>query len=1268
MKKIGNFVCRHQWLIMIVTFLLMIPALLGYISTGINYDILVYLPSDIETLKGENILTDDFHMGAFSIVVVDHMSSHEILKLEDDFRNIESIGYVASIHDITGTVVPLEMLPSDLVSKVLKDHSELILVTFENSTSDDMTLKAVEEMRSIADERIQIGGMSAMVLDTKELFNSEMLLYVVIAVLLCIVVLELSLDSYLVPLLLMVNIGIAILFNMGSNILFGEISYITKAIAAVLQLGVTTDFSIFLYHKYEKAKKEYKNKEEAMENAIYDTLVSVFGSSLTTIAGFLALCTMNLTLGVDIGLVMAKGVFIGVICVITVFPSLLLIFDKQVEKLRHRELLPKFTNIKNFVMKHYVTIFIIFIILLVPFYFAQKKTPVYYKLDESIPENYGYTVATKTLKENFGIVSEEMILIEKDMEDYKIHEMVEKIQQVEGIDTVINPSDLSKLGITKNMIPEEIRSIYETNRYQMIIIASQYDIATTELNNQLEEVNRIIKSYDEDAILAGEGALMKDLVVTTDKDFHNVNYTSIGVIFVLMMIVLKSISLPVLLVTAIEFAIFINMGIPYFTGTEIPFIASVVIGTIQLGATIDYAILMTTKYLEERNNGHDKKEAVRNSLDHSIPSIFVSAMCFFGATIGVGIVSKIDMIGSLCTLIARGAIVSMIVVMMVVPSILIIFDSLIMKTTLGMKMKKSNKEEIKIMKNKKSKKVVATMLVISMMMIPTSTFALTKEETVYFKLNDNGSVKNVLVNEHLMNDENKETLDDYSDLENILNINSNHTFKRENKRLTWDSKGSDIFYQGTINKESPIKVDITYQLDGKEISLKDLIGKSGKVTLDIHYQNLDKRTVSVDGNKETLYTPFVIVMATMIPSENNSNISVENGRVISNGNNYMVVGLSTPGLYESLKVDEFKGLDTIQVSYDTKKFELSSIYSISTPKIIEESDLDIFSKLDSIYGSMNILQESMNQIEEGSKNVLNGLDTVANGSSQISTKLGEVLVNLEKIKTGTIQVDDGLKQVLEQLLLVQKELSSKEQEFITKAQMIQTLIEQNNNTVTTLINGNQKLKEAYDFYQLQNQTYDALLSTNMELYQVKYNYENNYNVNQQLITLFTLNNESLTASLKTIRETSSTISNLITILNQALTEIEAGTNNLSNGISALTDGVSLLNTKMKELSDGTNTLRNGMTTLNQGIVTLNKDGIMKLSSTSKKVSKISSRMEHLVKLSEDYSSFGGSFNDVSTNTKFIYVVDGVKAPQEKKQVKKETKKETIIDRVKNLFK
>lgn len=685
MKKIANWISNHSLCIIITTILLMIPAVFGYIKTKVNYDILVYLPEDIETIKGQNILTDDFNMGAFSVTVVDNMADKDLLKLENKIRKVKGVNKVVTVNDLTGSAIPIDILPDNIKEKVAKDNSKLMLITFENSTSDDQTLAAVDKIRTITKDTCKVGGMSAMVLDTKELFNSEMALYIVIAVILCIAVLILSLDSYIVPFLLIANIGVAILFNMGSNILFGDICYITKAIASVLQLGVTTDFSIFLYHKYEKSKKEYKDKKQAMSAAICDTLVSVFGSSLTTIAGFLALCTMNLTLGVDIGLIMAKGVLFGLICVITVFPSLLLLFDKIVQKTSHKVRLPKFNGIKNFVLKHYIWIFIIFIVLLIPSYIFQTKTEVYYKLDESIPDDYGYSIATKTLKEDYNIVSQEIILVSKDLPNYKVNEMVDRIKKIDGVDLIINPSILSKYGISDNILDEDIKNMYSTDKYKMILINSKYDIATDKLNQQIAKIQQIVDEYDSKAIVAGEGPLMKDLVEITDQDFHNVNYTSIIVIFVLMVIVLKSISLPILLVAAIEFAIFVNMGIPYFTQTRIPFIASVVIGTIQLGATIDYAILMTTKYLEERKNGNDKNKAVSNSLNNSINSIFVSGMCFFAATIGVGLVSKIDMIGSLCTLIARGAIISMIVVIFIVPSLLLLFDKLIMRTTLKMK-------------------------------------------------------------------------------------------------------------------------------------------------------------------------------------------------------------------------------------------------------------------------------------------------------------------------------------------------------------------------------------------------------------------------------------------------------------------------------------------------------------------------------------------------------------------------------------------------------
>ena len=684
MNKFANFIVRHKIFFLILSLLLIIPSIIGFVKTKTNYDILVYLPSDIETLKGQKILTDDFKMGAFSVSVVENINDKELVKLEDQIREIPCVNEVVTINDITGTTIPKEMIPSDILDKVAKDDSKLMLITFSTGTSDDETIEAIDEISRL-NSNVKVGGMSSLVRDTRLLVESQTLLYVIIAVICCFIVLSLALDSYVLPFILLGNIGVSLLFNMGSNIMFGQISYITKAIAAVLQLGVTADFSIFLYHKYEAAKEKYKTKEEAMADAIKETTVSVIGSSLTTIAGFLALCSMKLTLGTDIGLVMAKGVIFGVITVLTLYPALLLIFDDVIQKTKHKPLIPKFKFVKPFVLKFYKIIFILLLILIVPAFLSQRKTDVYYKLDSSIPDDYTYTMANKVLKEDYNMMSQEMILLDSKMSNLETNKMIDEINELDGIDSVLASSLLSRNNISEDIIPNNLKKIYETDKYKLVLVNSNYEIASDELNDQIVKINKIVKKYDNTAIVAGEGPLMNDLVEITSIDLKNVNIVSIGAIFLIMFFVLKSISLPVLLVIGIEFAIFINMGVPYWMDTSIPFIASVVIGTIQLGATIDYAILMTTKYLEDRKEGKDKKEAVGNAISSSVSSIFVSAMCFFAATGGVYAVSKIDMIGSLCLLLARGAIVSMLVVMFVIPSILLVFDKLIVKTTIGFK-------------------------------------------------------------------------------------------------------------------------------------------------------------------------------------------------------------------------------------------------------------------------------------------------------------------------------------------------------------------------------------------------------------------------------------------------------------------------------------------------------------------------------------------------------------------------------------------------------
>ncbi len=684
MSKLPKAVCRHKKIVLIITLLLLIPSLIGMKSTRINYDILVYLPEDIETIKGENILSDEFNMGGFSIIILDNMKSKDIEKLEKKIKNLDNVGKVISATDIFGTNIPIEMIPESAKDKIYKDKSTIMLVTFKEAISSDETMKTIEELRDITDQRCKISGMTATLIDTKELANSEIAIYVIIAVALCLIVLEIALDSFVTPLLLLLNIGIAILFNMGTNIFLGEISYITKAISAVLQLGVTMDFAIFLYHSYKAELKNEKDINEAMEYAIQKTFKAVLGSSLTTIAGFLALCSMSLTLGKDIGIVMAKGVLFGVISVVTILPALILQFNKLIEKTNHKEILPKFTHMKNFIMKHYKAIILIFIIIIPIAIYTNNNTKVYYKLDDSLPESLPSIAANNELKEKFGLTSEAMILVDKNIEGYKINQMLNEIEQIDGIDFTMS---YSKIGTTlpKEVLSEDLKEIFMSDNYQMILVSSKYEIASNQLNKQINEINKIVKKYDENGMFVGEGPLMKDLVEISDHDFNSVNTVSIAIIFIIMIFVLSSLSLPVILICVIEFAIFINMGCSFITNTTIPFIASIVIGTIQLGATIDYAILITTKYLDYRKEGSEKKEAIEKSLESSISSIIVSGLCFFGATFGVGAYSKIEMIGSLCTLMSRGAIISVIAVITVLPALLMIFDKLICKTTLKMK-------------------------------------------------------------------------------------------------------------------------------------------------------------------------------------------------------------------------------------------------------------------------------------------------------------------------------------------------------------------------------------------------------------------------------------------------------------------------------------------------------------------------------------------------------------------------------------------------------
>jgi predicted RND superfamily exporter protein len=692
MEKFGKVIVKLRIPILILSFLLLIPSAIGYFNTRVNYDILYYLPNEIETMQGQDILMDDFNKGAYAMVVVQNMDTKSTDRLIKKVENVDHVAQVISYTGIVGEDVPSEIVPSKFRKYFENDSTDttLFAIFFDNTTSSDDTMNAITQIREKTEGQAFISGMSAVVTDTKNLSEKETPLYVLIAVVLVCIVLAIFMDSFLVPVFFMISIGMAIVYNLGSNILLGEVSYITKALAAVLQLGVTLDYSIFLWHSYKEMKETYPDDhKEAMAVAIGNTLTSVVGSSITTVAGFIALCFMSFTLGLDLGIVMAKGVVFGVIGCVTILPSLILTFDRALEKTMHREIMPNFDKLATFIVNHSWIFVIIFVVLLGPAIYGQNHTSVYYDLSDTLPDDLACSQANKKLEENFDMNSIYMILADSGMSTDTANEMLDKLGDVDGVQFALGLDTALKSGIPQEFLPAKTVSELKGEDYQIMMIATDYKIASDEINNQISKVNDIVKSYDSKAMVVGEAPCTKDLITITDKDFKTVSAVSIVAIFVIILFVLKSISLPIILVSAIEFAIFVNMGIPYFTHTQIPFIASVVIGTIQLGATVDYAILMTTRYKKERSQGYAKKEAIQIALSTSIPSIIVSALGFFAATFGVGCIASVDMIGSLCTLMARGAIISMFVVIFILPSLFVLCDKLIINTSIGFKPKKN---------------------------------------------------------------------------------------------------------------------------------------------------------------------------------------------------------------------------------------------------------------------------------------------------------------------------------------------------------------------------------------------------------------------------------------------------------------------------------------------------------------------------------------------------------------------------------------------------
>ena len=684
MERVARFVVKRRGFVLAVACMLLVLSAFGYINTRVNYDILSYLPSELESMEGERYLDKDFGLASTAMVTVEgDMPTAELLKMKQDIEAVDGVTSCFWLSDVVDVTVPKEILPDDVTNMMYgKNDSTMMMVRFEESSASDKTIRAIVQIKGIMKKDCFLGGMSTILEDTKELVNQELPKYVLCAVVFSLIVLFLFLENTAVPFIFMLGIIFPVVYNFGSNVFMGEISYITQALAAVLQLGVTMDFSIFLLHRYQEEKELRSSNEEAMVSAICKTMTSISASSLTTIAGFLALCAMRLTLGRDIGIVMAKGVALGVICTVVILPALILTFDKWVEKYKHRTIIPRLTRTSYFVSKHAAPIVAVFLVLLVPFVAAQQKTEVYYTLFDSLPQDLTGIVGTNKLGEDFGMTTSHFILVHDDLTATQVSDLCDELKDVDGITQVISLDSVTGPGFDTGLLPDSVTEILQSGGYKLILANSSYKTGTDAINNQLDEMNTAIKAVDPEGVITGEGAMTKDLIEVADVDFKNVNVWSILAVAVIILISFRSLSIPVLLVASIEAAISINMGIPYFTGTQLPFIASIVIGTIQLGATVDYSILMTTRYHEERSYGRTPKEAAQQSLEHCSQSILTSGLTFFAATVGVAAISKMELLKSICLLISRGALISMAVILIVLPAALMLLDWIIRHTTL----------------------------------------------------------------------------------------------------------------------------------------------------------------------------------------------------------------------------------------------------------------------------------------------------------------------------------------------------------------------------------------------------------------------------------------------------------------------------------------------------------------------------------------------------------------------------------------------------------
>ncbi len=1046
-EKISYFIARHPKIILTVATILLIPSFFGYISTFVNYDIMSYLPDDIESVRGEDILDKEFGLAANAFLVIDDMSAKDVVKVKNEISQISGVSNITWVDDIADISIPQSMLPDALTDIFYANggKSTLLMIQFEQGSASSLTMDAIKEIRTKLNKQCFLSGMSAIITDTKILTDSEAPKYIVIAVVLALIALSFTMDSWVLPLVLLTALGYAIIYNLGTNIFMPNgISYITQSVAAILQLGVTMDYSVFLMDRFNEELGKTDDKTEAMAHAVSSTFVSLAGSSLTTVFGFLALCFMSLSLGFDIGIVMAKGVIFGVATVVVVLPAFLLMFYKPIYKFRHKRIIPGFGRITAFVIKHRKAFAILFLILIIPSYIAKSAVPLDYVVSNALPEQLDSVQALGKLKSDFNMATTHFIIIDDDVPSGRVSEMIDEFAAVDGVSGIISLNSFVGPAISEDILPDSIRDICFKNGKQLMMVNSVYTPSSDEENAQVDALTGILKKYDKNGFLTGEGAMSKDLITVTDRDFRITNIISIAAIFILIAVIFKSISIPVLLVAGIELAIFINLAVSLITGANVSFIAPTIISCVQLGATVDYAILMTTRYREEKKNGHGKLEAMQIAAQASDKSIFQSALVFFSATFGVYCVCNIEIVKSICSMLARGAIVSGLVIMIFLPALLICFDSLINKTTLSPKEGKKAENKTEDKKNMKVssiiKKTAAAGTALAMLVSLTACGAksegvnpeinkeavqtaaaqpvytakpgsVSKSETVYVNIDNSGRVETVSVTDWLHTDKGKVCVSDKSNLKNIENIKGETLPVIDGDTVKWNMTGTDLYYSGTSSEKPPVEIEITYTLDGKKISPDKIAGRSGKVEINVNMKNNLFKKVKIEGKEQKIWLPVLVVGGFILPEAEFSGVQVKNGRAIGDGTKEIAVMFGVPGLIESLGLndmglDEITGIElgsTASVTADAENFSLGNMYFAAVPVSSLNLELGGKNSVDDLKSVLSVLSEVQNTL--GKMDVDTLVKTLTSGQSADSlTGLVSDAVDLYKSNKALIDV------------------------------------------------------------------------------------------------------------------------------------------------------------------------------------------------------------------------------------------------------------------------